>query len=83
MLDVVFLDGDNAVKGEVIIDSGAADNVMPNGLMEGTVTREKEKGVNFVTADGNHLGNYGRKNIRFVPLEFWEKEFGSPFQGQA
>ena len=83
VLDVVFLDGDRAVKGEVIIDSGAADNVMPNGMLEGVMTRECERGVNFVTADGGKLGNYGRKDIQFIPLEFWESEFGSPFQGQA
>jgi hypothetical protein len=83
VLDVVFLDGDRAVQGEVIVDSGAADNVMPNGMLGGVITREREHGVNFVAADGGRLGNYGRKDIQFIPLEFWEGEFGSPFQGQA
>jgi hypothetical protein len=83
VLDVVFLDGDRAVQGEVIVDSWAADNVMPNGMLGGVITREREHGVNFVAADGGRLGNYGRKDIQFIPLEFWEGEFGSPFQGQA
>jgi hypothetical protein len=83
VLDVVFFDGEKAVKGEVIIDSGAADNVMPRGMLAGVITREKEAGSRFVAADGGELGNYGRKDVQFCPLEFWESEFGSPFQGQA
>jgi hypothetical protein len=83
VLDVVFLNGPEAVRGEVIIDSGAADNVMPKNMLTGIETREKEKGTKFVAADGGELGNYGRKDVRFVPFEFWEEEFGSPFQGQA
>jgi hypothetical protein len=83
VLDVVFFDGETAVKGEVIVDSGAADNVMPRGILTGVLTREKEPGSRFVAADGGELGNYGRKDIQFCPLEFWEDEFGSPFQGQT
>ena len=83
VLDVVFFDGENAIKGEVIIDSGAADHVMPKGMLTGVVTREKEAGTRFVAADGGELGNYGRKDVQFVPLAFWEEEFGSPFQGRA
>ena len=83
VLDVVFFDGDKAIKGEVIVDSGAADNVMPKGMLTGIDMREKEKGTKFVAADGGELGNYGRKDVQFCPLEFWEAEFGTPFQGQA
>ena len=83
MLDVVFFDGERAVKGEVIVDSGAADNVMPRGMLNDVITREKEPGTRFVAADGGELGNYGRKDVQFCPLEFWADEFGSPFQGQA
>ena len=83
VLDVVFFDGEKAVKGEVIVDSGAADNVMPRGVLTGITTREKEPGSRFVAADGGELGNYGRKDVQFCPLEFWEEEFGSPFQGQT
>ena len=83
VLDVVFFDGEKAVRGEVIVDSGAADNVMPRDILTGIVTQEKEKGTRFVAADGGELGTYGRKDVQFVPLEFWESEFGSPFVGRA
>ena len=83
ILDVIFLNGGEAIRGEVIVDSGAADNVMPRGMLESVITREKEAGVKFVAADGNELGNYGRKEVQFVPLEFWQDEFGTPFQGRA
>jgi hypothetical protein len=82
VLDVVFFDGQNAVRGEVIIDSGAADNVMPKNILTGVTMRAKE-GCRFVAADGGEMGNYGRKDVQFCPLEFWEAEFGTPFQGQA
>jgi hypothetical protein len=83
VLDVIFFDGENAVRGEVIVDSGAADNVMPKGMLTGIVMRGREKGTKFVAADGGELGNYGRKDVQFCPLEFWEAEFGTPFQGRA
>jgi hypothetical protein len=83
VLDVIFFNGDDAVKGEVIIDSGAADNVMPKGILTGVAMREKERGTKFVAADGGELGNYGRKDVQFCPVDFWEAEFGAPFQGRA
>ena len=83
LLDVIFFNGDEAVRGEVIIDSGAADHVMPRGMLENIVTREKEAGIKFVAADGAEIGNYGRKDVQFVPADFWEDEFGSPFTGRA
>ena len=83
VLDVIFFDGDNAVRGEVIIDSGAADNVMPKDLLTGVAMREKERGTKFVAADGAEIRNYGRKDVPFCPVDFWEAEFGAPFQGRA
>ena len=83
VLDVVFLNGGEAVRGEVIVDSGAADNVMPHGILELIVTRAKEEGVKFVAADGAEIGNYGRKDVQFVPIDFWEEVMGSPFTGRA
>jgi hypothetical protein len=83
VLDVVFFNGDEAERGEVIIDSGAADHVMPRGMLEHVITREKEAGIKFVAADGAEIGNYGRKDVQFVPADFWEDEFGSPFTGRA
>ena len=83
VLDVIFFNGDEAVRGEVIIDSGAADHVMPRGMLGAVITREKEAGITFVAADGAEIGNYGRKDVQFVPADFWEAEFGSPFTGRA
>jgi hypothetical protein len=83
VLDVVFFNGDEAIRGEVIIDSGAADHVMPRSMLESVVTREKEAGIKFVAANGAEIGNYGRKDVQFVPVDFWEEEFGSPFTGRA
>jgi len=54
---------------EIAIDSGAADNVMPRGVMTNVELLEKEKGVGFAGANGSELGNYGRRVIEFVPLD--------------
>ena len=83
VMDVVFLDGKTTVQGEVVVDSGAADNVMPNRVLNNVEVLEAEPRAIFAAADGNPMGNYGRKNIQFVPLAFWESEFGTPFQGRA
>ena len=82
VLDVVFLDGESAVQGEVVVDSGAADNVMPNRVLNNIARRDTEDCI-FVAASGQPMGNYGRKDVQFVPLEFWEAEFGAPFQGRG
>ena len=83
VLDVIFLNGGEAAIGEVIVDSGAADNVMPHRILESIVTRAKEEGVKFVAADGGEIGNYGRKDVQFVPIDFWEEVMGSPFRWRA
>ena len=83
VLDVVFVSGDEARQGEIVVDSGAADNVMPEKILEGFRTMPAQEGINFVGADGEPIGNYGRKQVNSVPLEFWQDEFGPPFQGRA
>ena len=66
-----------------MIDSGAADNVMPcNGLSEVPI-QPREPGVNFTSANGKPMANHGGKDVQFIPFDFWEAEFGSPFVGQA
>ena len=67
--------GDGYVAEEIVIDSGAADNVMPKEALK----REKMLGkqaVKFQGANGAELGNYGRKIISFIPAEWG-------FQGRA
>ena len=80
---MVIFNGESAAQGEVVVDSGAADNVMPNEFLEEIELHPKEVGVNFVAADGVTVGNYGRRDVQFIPLEFWEARTGSPFQGRA
>ena len=82
VMDVVFFDGESAVQGEVVVDSGAADNLMPNRVLNNVEMREPEN-CKFVAASGQPMGNYGRKDVQFVTLALWEGEFGSPFQGRA
>ena len=36
-----------------------------------------------VAADGAEIGNYGRKDVQFIPVVFWEEVMGSPFAGRA
>ncbi len=55
----------------VLVDSGAADNVVPPGLIsEYKVTEGEQKraGVKYVTADGTRIPNMGEQNVR-VALE--------------
>ena len=51
VMDVAFLDGKTAVQGEVVVDSGAADNVMPNRVLNNVEILEPEPRAIFVAAD--------------------------------
>ena len=82
-LDVVFMNGDTAERRVIVIDSGAADNVMPAAGLSEVPLQPKEQGVNFTSADGSPMDNHGRKEVQFIPFEFWESENGYPFRGQA
>ena len=58
----------SAGRGKVTIDSGAADSVMPRGMLEGEPLVEgeaKRLGVKYVAASGAKMDNYGQKRIRF------------------
>ena len=67
MVKVKVWDGEKYVSEEIVIDSGAADNVMPKGAFEKLEMLEKQAGVRFQGANGAELGNYGRKIVSFVP----------------
>ena len=67
ILEVAFQNGDQWVEGAIVIDSGAAGNVMPQGVLEKILALEDKNGTKFVGADGKPLGNYGIKTVRFVP----------------
>ena len=58
----------SAGRGKVTIDSGAAESVMPRGMLEGEPLVEgeaKRLGVKYVAANGAKMDNYGQKRIRF------------------
>ena len=77
------MNGDNAERGRIVIDPGAADNVMPADGLQEVPMQAKDVGVNFSSANGKPMANYGKKDVQFVPADFWESEFGYPFQGQS
>ena len=77
------MNGDEAQAGEIIVDSGAADNVMPQDALEKVEMGAKHEGVRFMGADGQEMEYHGTKEINFVPYEFWQAEFGYPFRGLA
>ena len=57
-----------AGTGRITIDSGAAESVLPVGMMPGEETVEgesKRKGVRYVAANGGKMENHGEKTVRF------------------
>ena len=80
-LDVISINGKNAERGKIAIDSKAADNVMPVQELTEVPMQSKEPGVNFTYANGKPMANHGRKDIQFVPFVFWV--FGYPSVGLA
>ena len=52
---------------KVIVDSGAAENVMPQWWFPEVQVLQRKLGVRFFAANGENIGNYGRKIIQFVP----------------
>lgn len=60
-------DGDPCKRVAIVIDSGAAENVIPRGWFGATPAGSSEEGIQFVGAGGKPLGNYGTKTILFVP----------------
>ncbi|MDA8582751.1 hypothetical protein N9L68_00930, partial [bacterium] len=67
VLDVFFLIGGKQVPGEIVVDSGAAECVMPKDLFPEITPLEKKAGVRFAAANGKEMGNYGRKILQFLP----------------
>ena len=78
VLEVMFIDGDLVFEGKIVVDSGAAENVMPSNVLNRTEMKGKEPGVRFMAANGKEMGNYGRKQVQFIPREFYEGTSGFP-----
>ena len=56
----------------MLVDSGAAENVIPPGLLPDFEIKEgeaKRKGVRYTTADGNELPNLGELALPFRTKE--------------
>ncbi len=69
IMDVWFIVNGKRLKGEVIIDSGAAENVMPKDYLPELQMQTPKAGVRFAAANGGSMGNYGRKTLHFIPIE--------------
>ena len=57
-----------AGKGKVTIDSGAAESVMPRGMLDKEPLVEgeaKRLGVRYVAVNGAKMDKYGEKRVRF------------------
>ena len=68
ILDVWFIQEDGKkVSGQIVVDSGAADHVVPKAVLAGERMIEKKSGVKFVAANGKEMEYYGRKQINFIP----------------
>ena len=70
VMEVIFIMGDQKIVGEIIIDSGAAECVMPREMLPSLETLPAKAGVRFAAANGGEMGNCGRKLITFVPRDF-------------
>ena len=58
------------MSGEIIVDSGASECVMPKDMLPHLEKRAAKAGVRFAAANGAELGNYGRKMVTFLPKGF-------------
>ena len=61
-------------EGKIVVDSGAAENVMPWSWLENSKTISKQEGIRFVAANGGAMGNYGRRVVEFEPAYEEEAE---------
>ena len=67
VMQVNFIYGDTTISGEIIVDSGAAECVMPRHMLPNLETLQAKQGIRFAAANGGEMGNYGRKMIQFTP----------------
>ena len=58
--------GYEEIEGKIIIDSGAADSVMPKEILGNAFPlMSKKEGLRFLAANGAVINNYGRRNVAF------------------
>ena len=69
-MEVWFIGDGQKVSGEIIVDSGAAECVMPRDMLPNVEQMAAKADMRFAAANGAELGNYGRKLINFLPKGF-------------
>ena len=67
-IKVKVMSGNREVVSSIVVDSGAAECVMPKDWYPESQEMEAKKGVRFAGANGNDLGNFGRKLLEFTPF---------------
>jgi hypothetical protein len=67
VIDALFENGAKMMKGKIVVDSGAAENVMPAEVLEHVKMMPKKAGIRFVAANGEEMKNYGKKTVTFIP----------------
>ena len=65
----MILGGRRAEEGEDCDRLRRSENVMPKTWLKGVATLIRQEGVRFTAANGEEIGNYGRKKIDFEPIE--------------
>ena len=68
-MDVYFLVGSQKIRGEIVVDSGAAECVMPKGMLSALPSLSPKAGIRFAAANGDEMGKSGRRIVYFVPVE--------------
>ena len=69
VIDALFENGQKMMKGKIVVDSGAAENVMPAEVLANVKMMPKKKGIRFVAANGEEMKNYGMKTVTFIPTD--------------
>ena len=65
-LGIMSMESRGSQKCNITIDSGAADSVIPQDMLASEFPLlPKQEGVRSIAANGNVIGNYGRRNIAF------------------
>ena len=70
LIDVFFIHKyGSRTRGQIVVDSGAAENVMPREMLPDLDRLEPKRGITCSAANGGAMGNYGRAIVGFVPCE--------------
>jgi hypothetical protein len=64
-------------RGELVMNSGAAGNVLPRDILEGINMMERKEGISFIAANGKELKYHGQKQVRLAPIDVEEETFVS------